>query len=285
MPNSARPLHLKQNHAMNKKHSITTALLMVLLMSACSKKEEASAQTDGAEKTSESADFIDPAAAAANELMGENAHQANTVSSASRFDPNKPFDTYPEIKGGQQLMFQYVAASGLPPDFSKLAEVFSQEYRRSNDSFRRNDLMQALKPQMEQLVAAAKAEPYGWLVVNSPELGAYDFERKGFPIGSLQNHGVLHFNDEAYTYGITWSNAEQMAFAPVENETTAREIEANRSSYNKSPYVKVFFFSEGADLNGEDVKGRITQVQIVDRSGRILVSYGPDGSPHNSNVN
>ena len=81
-------------------------------------------------------------------------------------DMKKPLESYPELQSGQQIMFLYVAASKLPPDFAKLAEAYSSEYRNTYDTFRKNDLLTAIKPQLEQKIKEAAASPYAWMQVN-----------------------------------------------------------------------------------------------------------------------
>jgi hypothetical protein len=193
-------------------------------------------------------------------------------------DASKPLSSYPELESGQQIMFLYVAASRLPPDFAKLAEAFSSEYRETSDSFRKNDLMQAIRPQLEEKIALAKAAPYGWMEIeDSDNLGAYDFERKGFPVGEFEDSKYRYFNDN-YNYKIGWANYSQLAFIPVADEATARQIEAMRSNYGNTPRLKVYFFAQSADLDNERVNAVVTRVQVTDKSGRVLAEYGPDGS-------
>lgn len=218
-------------------------------------------------------------------LLGQATEKAKQAKTAAKLeaalpqpDASKPLSSYPELKSGQQIMFLYVAASKLPPDFEKLAESFSQEYRETNDSFRKNDLMQAIKPQLAEKIALAKAAPYGWMEVDdSDNLGAYDFDRKGFPVGEFEDSKYRYFNDN-YNHKIGWANYSQVAFVPVADEAAARQIEAMRSKYGNTPRLNVYFFAQSADLDNERVNALVTRVQITDKSGRVLVEYGPDGS-------
>lgn len=220
-------------------------------------------------------------APAASGALADAVKQAEEISrqeATPKADPAKPLSTYPEVKSGQQVMFLYLAASKLPHDFEKLAESFSREYRQSNDAFRRNDLLQALKPQLEQGIAQAAENPYGWVDLSDADLQTYDFTRKGFTVGEFTSSGRYRYFNDASTYHYTWVNGEQVAFAPIEDEAIARELEAMRSKWNATPRLKVYFFAQSADLNSSTVNAVVTRVQITDRSGRVLVEYGPDGS-------
>src|SRR5690625_2289191 len=104
-------------------------------------------------------------------------------------DPSTPDSDYVEIKSGNQLMYLYAANSGLPPDYKSMASDISSQYRRTSDQFRKHDLMKALKPKIDAGIANAKAHPYlMWSI--RPELGHYDFKRKGFVVGAaIMNDG------------------------------------------------------------------------------------------------
>lgn len=245
---------------------VSIALLAVLALSACKKDD---ANTDAANATAPSG------------LLGQATAEAKVAEAKAALpqpDAGKPLASYPELKSGLQIMFLYVAASRLPPDYEKLAESFSEEYRNTSDSFRKNDLMQAIRPQLDEKIAQAKSAPYGWMEVDdSNNLDAYDFARKGFPVSEFSSSHTRYFGD-AYNYKITWANHPQLAFAPVADETAARELESMRSKYGNKPRLKIYFFAQSADLNNQTVNALVTRVQVTDKSGRVLAEYGPDGS-------
>ncbi len=249
----------------------TTLMLMVaaaLVLTACGK------DTGNTDATPD-ADGAAPAG-----LLGEAAGKAKVESAAAALpkpDASKSISEYPQLESGNQIMFHYVAASKLPPDYAKLAEPYSKEYRNTSDTFRKNDLLEAIKPQLDQQIAQTAANPYGWMKVSDANLGAYDFDRKGFPVGEFASSTSRYFNDN-YDYKIGWSNYNQVAFAPVKDEAAARQIEAMRTGYSDTPQLKVYFFAQSADLSEQKINALVTHVQIVDRSGRVLASYGPDGN-------
>ena len=219
-------------------------------------------------------------AAAPSGMLGTAAVKATASAAQAALpqpDPGKALSTYPELDSGEQLMFHYVAASALPPDLDKLAESYSSEYRQTTDTFRKRDLLQALQPQIEQKIQQAKAEPYAWMDIDDPELGAYDFERKGFPIGEFDGKRTRYFND-AYNYKLTWANRDQLKFAPVTDEAAARELESMRTDWRNKPRLKIYFLGQSADLNEQTLNALVTRVQVVSKSGKVLAEYSPDGS-------
>ncbi|MFT3763460.1 MAG: DUF4852 domain-containing protein [Pseudoxanthomonas sp.] len=241
--------------------ALSIPMLALLALTACGERNGAPAADASAPKGSFAGGEPEPAAVQA-------------APGLPKPDLKKPLDGYPELQSGEQIMFLYVAASRLPPDFPKLAENYSQEYRQTSDSFRRNDLLQAIKPQLEQKISAAAASPYAWMLVDNSVLGAYDFERKGFPVREFDHDGNRYFYDNS-DYQIAWANRDQVQFAPVADEAKARELEAMRTQYGNPPRAKVYFFAQSADLNRRIVRAFVTRVQIVDKSGRVIVEYGP----------
>ena len=137
---------------MRKTH-LMLMITAMLALSACKKDDATETPDDAAAPTGMLGAATDKARANA------------AVAALPQPDANKPLSSYPEIESGMQVMFLYVAASRLPPDYTKLAETFSSEYRGTSDSFRKNDLMQAIKPQLEEKIAIAKSAPYGWMEI------------------------------------------------------------------------------------------------------------------------
>ena len=249
---------------------VSIAILAVLALSACKKDD---ANTDVAGGTSAPSGLLGNATAEAS----AKAKAAEAQAALPQPDAGKPLAAYTELESGNQIMFLYVAASKLPPDFTNLARAYSKEFRDTSDAFRQNDLLQAIKPQLEQKIAQASADPYGWMEVDDARLGTYDFQRKGFPVGEFEEGRYRYFND-AYDYKIGWANYSQLAFAPVADETIARQLESMRTGYSNTPRLKIYFFAQSADLDNERVKALVTRVQVTDKSGRVLAEYGPDGS-------
>lgn len=192
-------------------------------------------------------------------------------------DADKPLSSYPELTSDQQLMFLYTATSKLPPDFETMAKVYSREYRQSSDAFRKNDLLQAIKPQIEQGIAQAAAQPYAWLQLEDVKLESYDFQRKGFVVKEFGQE-TSRFFEYGSPYKLTWANRQQVVFAPVADEAIARELEAIREKWDRKPRLKVFFFAQSADLDKQQINAFVTRVQLIDRGGRVLAEYSPDGN-------
>lgn len=222
------------------------------------------------------ADTTPPADGSADAKAADTAATATTPA-IPQADLGRPLTAYRELKDGQQIMFLYTAASRLPPDFEKLANGMSREYRQTSDTFRKRDLLEALKPRIEQAIAQAAAEPYAWVQLDGADLQPYDFERKGFQLDEFAADHRRFFTDLS-EYSYTWANRGQVLFAPVADEAIAREIEATRTKWNATPSLRIFFFAQSANLDRQNIDAYVTRVQVVGRDGRVLAEYGPDRS-------
>lgn len=96
-------------------------------------------------------------------------------------DPSTPDSAYIPITDASQLMFLYAANSGLPPDYEQLAMQYSSDYRATQDSFRKRDLLTALTPKIDANIAEAKAHPYLLWTDRHPTLGTTTSIAKAFP--------------------------------------------------------------------------------------------------------
>lgn len=250
----------------------STLLLMLavaLALSACKKDDDATNNT-----------------ATPSGLLGQAADKAKAEGAAAALpqpDASKPLSSYRKLgDNNADAMFLYQAVSSLPPDYEKLANGISKEFRDTSDSFRKQELLVALKPQMEQQIAQAKASPYGYITLKyNNNLEAYDFQRKGFPVFSFgENTQKEHLGDYSFGKTLNWVNRGQVAFAPVGDEAAARLIERMRTKdrYDNPPLLNVYFFAQSANLNSDEINAVVTRVQIIDKSGRVLAEYGPDGS-------
>ena len=252
--------------------SISIAVLAVLAIAGCKKPDDATSRDNASAPTG---------------LLAQAAEKAKAEAPKPALpmpDPDKPLSSYTNMdESGSDAIFLYQAASNMPPDFEMLAAQYSKEYRETSDSFRKQELLTALKPQIEQRIAQAKVSPYAQITLNyNNNLEAYDFQRKGFPVLSFaENTKQETLGDDYDSYKkLNWVNGSQVAFAPIADETVAREVEGmrTRQRYDNPPLLKVYFFAQSVDLNSNVINALVTRVQVTDKSGRVLAEYGPDGS-------
>lgn len=201
----------------------------------------------------------------------EAAKQAVLTESRPKADPATPASSYVAIDSGNQLMYRYLALSGLPLDYRDLATKISTEYSRSNDEFRKNDLLKALQPKIDASVAQARAQPYLKVDIRQP-IGKYDFEKNGFPVdSSLWESGSYRYFYDNSSYRLSFTNGESFRYLTNIPEETARNIERLRSVHDGLRMV-VYGFAHSADVNKTTVQADIVRVELLDSKGNVLAS-------------
>jgi hypothetical protein len=187
-----------------------------------------------------------------------------------RADLSIPDGQYLPITSGSQLMFLYQAFSGLPPDIEKTAVEYSKDYAGTSDTFRRRDLLEALKPKFETLRQEAKSHPYIRWDQDYTHIDHYDFARKGFLIKDPMLEGGEGYMADIRGYNINFTNGEAVNFIPLADESRARELEA---LFQKNNFpIRFYVFVQSADDRGEHlVHAHVVKVQVLDRSGQVLL--------------
>ena len=131
-------------------------------------------------------------------------------SNLPKADANVPDAQFVELNSGYQIgALFYALSSGSPPDYEQLSMAVSHEYRSTDDTFRKRDLMQGLKPQIDQQIQAYKDKRNRYFTAkvgsylsagNLLVLKHYDFKTNSFPLAQdmspntllqLQRHAFL----------------------------------------------------------------------------------------------
>lgn len=222
------------------KKMMLAACLAVMALTACGSKEDAAVKAAAEMPRSASMTSAQPSAA---------------IRSADR---SVPLDQY-QARTRDLSDWLYFALSAQPVDYEKVAWAMSGEYRAASDAFKKKDLMDALKPQIDAKLAEVRKSGRYLYVDFAPgtvSLGHYDLATKSFPISGL----------DAASMRLTNGNAFQAL--PMLDENKAREVEASITkgvAYDVSPSEKSL-----------GVPGRFPTI------ARLYVfahSVGPDGGP------
>lgn len=185
-------------------------------------------------------------------------------------DPATPLETYRQLDSGHQVMFLYYALANLPVPYDDIAQVYSSDYSRTTDSFKRNDIVKALKPRIDQEIAAAKNGRYVMLEQREGSLlQRYNFDKKSFAINEYASSDrYRYFNDNSqYTLAVT--NSAQFANLPVGDESKARQIEGYLSKYTDLR-LQTYAFVQDADPSQRRIKLQVLKVRLLDPSGSVL---------------
>lgn len=243
----------------------STLTLTLTLLAACGKKDDGSAAPPAAPSL---ADARDPQALA-------KAAEVQRTATLPQADPATPAGAYQAIDSGNQLMYLFYAVSGLPPDMDQIAERLSQDYRSTQDSFKRQDLLKVLAPRVKSEIAAAGQHRYVIWEADSELLERYDFEHKRFPVKPAfwKGEGNFYFNDNSL-YRLSFKGGDKLQSLPVADEAMAREIEGKVNQYG-ALRLRIYAFVQDADLNSKLLKSQTIKLELLDKKGRLLAGSAP----------
>ncbi|WP_343628374.1 hypothetical protein [Roseateles sp.] len=238
------------------------ATLCLGLLTACGKQDAAT--TPGAQAPSLAA-AQDPAALA-------KAAEDKRVAALPKADAATPVDAYRAIDSGNQLMYLFYAVSGMPPDMEQIAERLSQDYRATNDSFKRQDILKVLAPRVQSEIAAAGGHRYVIWEADNDVVDHYDFERKRFPVKPpfWKGESNFYYNDNAF-YKISFNGDERVRGIPVADEAAARAIEDKVGKYG-ALRLRVYAFVQDADLNSKTLRSQPVKLELLDKQGKVLAT-------------
>jgi hypothetical protein len=187
-------------------------------------------------------------------------------------DPSTPASSYINIDSGNQLMHLFYAVSGMPPDMSEIATHLSQDYRATQDSFKRQDILKVLEPRVKSDIADAGKHRYVVWEANANLIEHYDFERKLFPLKPAYWKGESNFyyNDNSY-FKLSFKGVEKLRSLPVSDEALAREIEDKVNQYD-ALRLRIYAFVQDTDLNAKMLKSQTVRLELLDKKGRVLAA-------------
>jgi len=246
-----------------------TTLAAALLLGACSKSSTTAGSP--AESQPSLSNALSPAAVAQAAKAAKDSHLPQPNFST-------PDNAYVALTKGNQVMFLDAAFSGLPPNYDRMAQAYSSDYRSTTDAFKKHDLLAALQPKMDAAIADAKANPYITWNDDTPQIGHYDFTQHTFADNSalFQQGGYVSFFDNG-AYNLAVTNGPAFQQFRVADETKAREIEDLVGKF-QSLHVKIYAFVQSTDDSGvPTVQAVITKVQLLDSHGQVLLEQS---APH-----
>jgi len=208
-----------------------------------------------------------------------NPKQAPVPSSANfsnlpKADANVPDAQFVELNSGYQIgALFYALSSGSLPDYEKLSMAVSPEYRSTADTFRKRDLMQGLKPQIDQQIQAYKdkrnryftAKVGGYLSAgNLLVLKHYDFKTNSFPLAQDMSPNTYYSFSDTPFYSYIFTNGSGFQQFPLRDEQKAREIEDLLTKNQIAQgYVTAYMFAQGADAANRRVQMQIVRMVLT----------------------
>lgn len=153
-------------------------------------------------------------------------------STLPKADSSVPLAQY-QAWSSERLTDLSYALSSSPVNYEKAAWDLSAEYRVTSDAFKKKDLLEALKPQIDAKLAEVRNSGRYLYVDFKPgtvSLGHYNLETKSFPIWGL-DAALMHF-----------TNGSDFKALPMPDQSRAREVEAviaKGVGYDVSPQEKM----------------------------------------------
>lgn len=203
------------------------------------------------------------------DAMSSKGQAQAAIAAMPQGDANTPLDQYKVLTSDSDIMFAYYALSSIPVDYDKVLMSYSNDYRLASDEFKKQDILNALKPKIDQEIAAAKSSRYLKMTWNGFRLDKYDFQAKGFPQDDLS--GSSHLGWENYGYRLAFTNGDSFKLFKVDDEAKARVIEEKRSKYEQFDLV-LYVYAQDSDLKEKHVKTQVLHMQLLDARGNVLFS-------------
>ncbi len=245
--------------------AVLLTLAGALTLAACGDKA-----TDAAKATTAAPTAPNLAQATSPQAVRD-AQAAAAREAMPKADASTPEGSYAALDSGNQLMYAYLALTGMPPDYPQVASSISKDYARATDEFRKHDLLAALTPRIDADIAAAKARRYFKMTVSNP-ISKYSFEQKGFPLdNSLWETGAYRYFFDNGEYKLGFSNGDAFHYLKVDSEASARAIEAQRARFD-AVKLTVYGYFQSADTAQKIVTAQIVKVALVDKQGNVLAA-------------
>lgn len=258
-------LKIRSAHRTARACALLLALSAALHLAACGDK---AAQATKAQAPTPAAPNL---AQATSPQAVRDAQAAAARDALPNADTATPESSYITLDSGNQLMYAYLALTGMPPDYPQIANSVSKDYARATDEFRKHDLLVALTPKIDAEIAAAKSRRYFKMTLQNP-IGKYSFDQKGFPLdNSLWEAGAYRYFFDNGEYKLGFSNGEAFRYLGVRDEATARAIEAQRARFD-AVKLTVYGYLQSADTAQKIVTAQIVKVALVDKQGNVLAA-------------
>lgn len=219
---------------------------------------------------------------------------ANAKKSLPHADLKVPDSAYQiASKSNADLYFARLAFENPPLNYDAIAKSIDYKYANTSDAFKKQEILQTIKPRIDQSIENAKANRYYVITDNSLKFGHYDFEKKSFPIEEFINtapdpsHAFepqihLYNSKEKSTYlasdaiiSVIVTNPESFTNLTVTDQDTARRMEEfiNMNSYDKPYNVEIYTAIQGYPKNYDRkdyLYGEVTKIRVIDYKGNLI---------------
>lgn len=205
-------------------------------------------------------------------------------------DPSVPEASYfRTTPNNNDVLFARLAVSDKPVDYDRVAYYTDKEYSQTSDAFKKKELLDKLKPKIDERIAFAKEHRYLVLISDHTvnEFSHYDFDKKGFRLNrmadgrfSLRDEGFNRVKSDTHDKNIeqVWvymTNPKEFSYVYPTSEENAKKLETifQTNLYDqglRAEYYVVIQATVPESGNDSSVYGELTKIKIVDLKGNVL---------------
>jgi hypothetical protein len=234
----------------------------------------------GEKSTKKTGEDAKPESVQAADVVPRDEHQLPTISMA---DLSKPTSAYREMKNSADTIYAYYAIFPTDVNYGRIAEAISKKYRGEQDGFKKQDIVETLKADMDAGLKKARDNKYYFLNFPAGRMNveAYNFEKKAFFNPGLginqdpyRSYSVPTFalpdSDGGGRNGaeLRFSNVKQFSNVKIEDQQVARKMESLRNSGKLS--MNVYFYANDIRVDIPSLIAQITKVEYVDPAGDVV---------------
>ncbi len=187
-------------------------------------------------------------------------------------DPSKPLGAYLVIDNGRKLLALKQLDQPGGPKLEELASNLSEAYAREQDAFKRQDILKALRPELDALLLGAATQRHLAMDFDADQyqVNSYDFQRRAFSLTQMEdNQSDRYFPDQG-SAKVMFPNSRDFVHLVVDDEAVARKIEALRHS--RGMKMRVYFHVGGFDALNNSLKAQVMAVSLIAPDGTVLAT-------------
>lgn len=250
---------------------VMSLMAVGLLVAGCKKKEDAPSYGGGIRP--KAVDFMQER----EQKQLENWKAANAIpQNLPKADASVPESNYVKLTSGNQIMFMCYALDSKPIEYEKIANIWSDNYARISDNFKRQDMLKSLTPEINKEIEKSKNNRYLVDVTDARNvIKHYDFSIKGFPLaeGLWAKDSRLSFADGSGSYNIQFTNGDPtFKYIKVDDDAVARKIEDMLTKFQEFK-LHIYLYAQASSVEKSKVWAEIVKVRLTDSKGNDLLKH------------
>lgn len=208
-------------------------------------------------------------------LPGDGAPAATASAQATMLppgDPSKPLAEYVVIDSGRLLLALKHTDQPGGPKLEELAMNLSEAYAREQDAFKRQDVLKAIRPEIEALMLSAANQRHLAMDYDAGQyqVNSYDFQSHAFTLTQMEDSQSDRYFSDQRSATVMFPNSRDFTQLVVNDEAVARQIEALRQRGGMK--MRVYFHVGGFDALNNSLKARVMAVSLLAPDGTVLAT-------------